>query len=188
MTEVLINRKFKYGGETYNSGQTADLPDSVASEAIDKGYAEETSEIEIETEEIELGGDGEDGGEGTSSELTSAEDAGFDPEEWAGGNNWLSAKDDAVEIGTTMEVVSEEFEVSIFNKGTEDERKYPVVTVDLDGEEYKLRLNKKNYGHLSDAWGSKAENWQGKEIRVVSIETYSGIGEKGMILQPAESV
>lgn len=45
MTEVEVIEPFKYGGETLEEETVADLPDSVAQSAIDRGYTEETGGV-----------------------------------------------------------------------------------------------------------------------------------------------
>ncbi|KXA96831.1 hypothetical protein AKJ38_02500 [candidate division MSBL1 archaeon SCGC-AAA259I14] len=70
--KVIIEKNFEHEGETYEPGETVDLPEEIAEEAIEKGYAKNAEEIEDEIE-IEPGSEVD-----TSSERS--EEEGF-PEE-----------------------------------------------------------------------------------------------------------
>ncbi|KXA97306.1 hypothetical protein AKJ38_01560 [candidate division MSBL1 archaeon SCGC-AAA259I14] len=70
--KVIIEKNFEHEGETYEPGETVDLPEKTAQKAIEKGVAKNAEEIEDEIE-IEPGSEVD-----TSSEQP--EDEGF-PEE-----------------------------------------------------------------------------------------------------------
>lgn len=50
VSKVLIEENFEYEGETYGPGETVDLPEDVAREAIENGAAKSVEEIESDIE------------------------------------------------------------------------------------------------------------------------------------------
>lgn len=174
--KVNVTEDFKYGGKTYEAGDKADLPEAVVESIEDKGYGERIGKIG----EIEDLGESEGDNDGsTESEIVDAGDD-FDMKSWAHTSNWLTAKTDGVERGSVFTVIGEKFMVQKF-----EDKEYPVVLVEFDGEEYNLRLNKSNTTNLAEEWGWKAEEWTGNEIEVATIQNYPNLNEKGLILAPA---
>lgn len=99
------------------------------------------------------------------------------------GGNWLRA--DHVKVGDKLKVLT---------PGTIDDksfdRAYLVLNVTLmrTGEEYQLRMGPKNVNRVAESFKETDTNkWVNKLLEVVSIETYAGLGQKGMNLRGTAS-
>ena len=96
------------------------------------------------------------------------------------GGNWLRA--DNVVVGDKLEILDE----GIIDDQSFD-RAYLVLQVRLlrTGEEYSLRLGPKNVKRIVESWGGEKDTkkWVGRQLEVISIETYAGLGQKGILLR-----
>jgi len=101
------------------------------------------------------------------------------------GGNWIKADDcaanDQLKITTVPVIDDETFENPYLVCG---------VTLTRTGENYKLRMGGKNVKRISETLGKDEKEWVGRLLEVVSIETYPGLGTKGLLLRglPREPV
>lgn len=95
------------------------------------------------------------------------------------GGNWLRA--DNVQVGDKLKVTG--------SGGIDDktfDRSYLVVPVVLmrTGEEFRLRLGPKNVNRIVESFKeTDTGKWVNRFLEVISIETYKGLGQKGILLR-----
>ncbi len=58
--------------------------------------------------------------------------------------------------------------------------------MEYDGQNYNLRLGKRNTRRIAESYGKNTKDWSGRDVEVASIEDYQGLGTEGMVLKPAE--
>jgi len=91
---------------------------------------------------------------------------------------WLRA--DNCKVGDKLKIISEP---------TIDEqtfgRPYLICDVVLErtGEQFKLRMGPKNVTRIAETLGKDEKDWVGAELEVISIEDYSNLGRKGLLLR-----
>jgi hypothetical protein len=96
----------------------------------------------------------------------------------AGGNWWRA---DDLMVGDRLVLI----DAGYVDEKTFD-RAYLVMTARLarTGEEKNLRLGPKNTKRLTDGFGTHdTSKWVNQVAEVISIETYSGVGQKGFLLR-----
>lgn len=94
------------------------------------------------------------------------------------GGNWLRA--DNVQVGDRLQPLDD----CVIDDQTFD-RSYLVFTVLLQrtGEQFKLRLGPKNTARIAENLGNDTSKWKNGQLEVISIETYSGLGQRGILLR-----
>lgn len=86
---------------------------------------------------------------------------------------------DAVEEGDTIEIVSK----GHIDRETFDSD-YIVIPVKHKNNECNLRIGPKNAKRIANSFGTtKLSEWVGRKLEVIGIETYKGLGTKGMLLR-----
>jgi len=91
------------------------------------------------------------------------------------GGLWVRA--DLVQVGDTVTIQKVGLDPTTFD------RPYVVVdgTFDRTGEAAKVRLGVKNVNRVSEVLGDEDEGWIGQKLKVISIESYPGLGRKGIL-------
>jgi len=95
------------------------------------------------------------------------------------GGNWLRA--DNVQVGDKLRILS----AGDIDDKTFD-RSYLVMPVVLmrTGENFSLRLGPKNVTRIAESFGeTDTGGWVNRLLEVISIETYKGLGQKGVLLR-----
>jgi len=89
---------------------------------------------------------------------------------------WLRAEH--VKVGDRIEILDE----PMVDEKTFD-RPYIVFRGRLlrTGDEYNVRLGPRNVQRIAETLGTKS--WKGKQIEVISIENYPGLGKKGILFR-----
>lgn len=92
--------------------------------------------------------------------------------------NWIGAEDcvvgDRVKIITVPEIDDKTYD-----------KPYLVCRVTLmrSGKTFNLRMGIMNVRRISETLGKDENTWTGRLLEVVSIEYYSGVGQKGLLLR-----
>jgi len=58
-----------------------------------------------------------------------------------------------------------------------------VMTVEHNGQDYSLRVNKFSRDELIPVLGQDTKDWVGKQVKI-AIETYRALGKQGILLLP----
>jgi len=97
--------------------------------------------------------------------------------------NWIKA--DLVRPGDRLRVQEGAYIDPSKAEGGSFDRSYLIVPIILQrtNEEYKLRLGPKNVDRINQALTPNTDKWIGNDLEVISIETYPGLGKKGILLR-----
>ncbi len=98
------------------------------------------------------------------------------------GGPWIRAEN--VTVGATVTIEKVELDEQTFD------RPYIVVTgvYDPTGENVKVRLGVKNVQRIVETLGDDESKWIGHKLEVISIETYKGLGRKGILWRGVKTV
>ncbi len=94
------------------------------------------------------------------------------------GGPWIRA--DNCVVGDRLKITS----TPTIDEKTFD-RPYLICDVVLQrtGEQFKLRLGPRNVARIAETLGTDEKNWLNAELEVISIETYPGLGRKGLLFK-----
>lgn len=78
--------------------------------------------------------------------------------------------------------------LEITGKGYIDKKTFDkanlIVPVRHQGNDFKLRLGPKNAKRIADSFGTtKLSEWVGRRIEVIGVESYKGLGTRGLLLR-----
>lgn len=169
MTKVRVTEAFNYGGKPLESGKVVDFPDGVAEEVIEKGFGKEPDDGE-EITEVE----NPDGLEAETPEQLEETEDGVDVNRYATPSKFLTTDD--VEKGDEMTIKGAGWTDDQFN------REYLILPVEVNGEEYRWRVNKTNARKFKNNFGSDTGDWVG-ETAVITIEDYEGLDKEGIVVE-----
>jgi len=101
------------------------------------------------------------------------------------GGNWYTAR--VAEVGDRLLILDEgKIDAETFKGKDGKPRAYLIFKVKLQrtGEEYDLRLGPRNVKRIRDSFGTtRAAEWKGRQLEVISIEEYKGLGQKGCLFR-----
>lgn len=92
---------------------------------------------------------------------------------------WL--RPDNVKVGDLIEIL----DAPVLDDQTFAPRAYLVCNGKLlrTGETFKIRLGPKNVARIAEVFGKDEKKWVGRKLEVISIETYPGLGKRGILFR-----